>query len=294
MERFHINSCQRLALESFPTRCKINPLMERPAARGGDFTDVDAHDAQALIAYLDVATDLGQRDKLASYRAQGIAAGMSVLDIGCGTGDDVRAIAALVGTEGHAEGIDPSIAMIEEAHKRGVPPNASFSVQSGEAMDCAAESFDACRAERVFQHLTDPNAAAREIYRVTKRGGSALLLDQDWDTLVVAGAKREHSRRIARAYASRLAHANAGSDHRSYLRAAGFERIVTTALVATPNLTTAFAQFLNAAVDYALEDGAITADDAHAWLLALMQAEATETFVCALTVFVTLARKDRN
>ncbi|MHB8146642.1 MAG: methyltransferase domain-containing protein [Vulcanimicrobiaceae bacterium] len=263
--------------------------MERPAARGGDFSDVDAHDARALIAYLDIATDLGSQDKRESYRAQGIGPGMAVLDAGCGTGDDVRAIAALVGPSGSVTGIDASAAMIDEACKRGVPANARFLQATCAALAFESDAFDACRAERVFQHLNDPLAAARELLRVTKSGGTVLLVDQDWETLVLAGADRGLTRRIALAYADGLANGAAGSTHRGLLRQAGFSHVTTSAVVAMPTLTTAFSQFISAAVDYALEANTVLPDEAHEWLLSLMRAEADGKFLCAVTVFFTLA-----
>ncbi len=265
--------------------------MDRPLVRGGEFSDVDAHDTRALIAYLDLATDLASHDKRESYRAQGIGPNMHVLDAGCGTGDDVRAIAALVGTGGSVAGIDPSSAMIEEARRRGVPPNARFEQGTVASLAFGDGAFDACRAERVFQHLHDPAAAARELYRVSKAGASVLLIDQDWHTLTVAGGRPEIARRVVQAYAGRLASGSAGSEHRRWLRRAGFTHISTHALAAMPNLTTAFSQFLNAGIDYALEAETIEPGDAHEWLLSLLQAEAAGEFTCAVTAFFTLARR---
>jgi len=216
---------------------------------------------------------------------------MAVLDAGCGTGDDVRAIAALVGALGSVVGIDPSAAMIGEARQRGVPPNARFLQAPCSALAFEDGTFDACRAERVFQHLLDPEEAARELYRVTKVCGTVLLVDQDWESLVLAGADGGLTRRIAHAYASGLASGNAGSTHRGLLRRAGFSQVTTSALVAMPTLTTAFPQFLNAAVDYALEAQTVLPEEAHRWLLSLMNAEAAGEFLCAVTVFFTLARR---
>ena len=41
-----------------------------------------------------------------------------VLDVGCGTGDDSREIASLVGLKGRVVGIDYSAAMVAEARRR--------------------------------------------------------------------------------------------------------------------------------------------------------------------------------
>ena len=89
------------------------------------FNDADAADGRALIEYLDNAARNSAQTKAATYAAQHLSPGMRVLDAGCGTGDDVRAIAEIVGANGHVTGIDSSRTMIEEARARGVPANAS-------------------------------------------------------------------------------------------------------------------------------------------------------------------------
>ena len=47
-----------------------------------------------------------------------LAPGRRVLDVGCGTGDDVREMAGLVGAAGLVVGIDNSQAMIAVARQR--------------------------------------------------------------------------------------------------------------------------------------------------------------------------------
>ena len=150
-----------------------------------DFSDADTGDG--LIEYLDAATRVSAEQKRATFAAQKLGPGMRVLDVGCGTGDDVRAIAGIVGPNGRAAGVDRSRTMIEEARARGVPANAEFALAEAGALPFEEASFDAARAERVFQHLAQPEPAARELYRVLKPGGTALLLDQDWESLIVAG-----------------------------------------------------------------------------------------------------------
>src|SRR5262245_43792070 len=91
----------------------------RGAAAGGSaFGDVDrAADPQALIGYLASvsALEMAQAYKRQSLALLRVGAGGHVLDVGCGRGDEVRAIAALVGPTGRAVGVDASAAMIAEA-----------------------------------------------------------------------------------------------------------------------------------------------------------------------------------
>ena len=102
------------------------PRTARRGSRQMQFNDADAADGRALIEYLDNATRNSAQTKAATYAAQHLSPGMRVLDAGCGTGDDVRAIAEIVGPAGHVTGVDSSRTMIEEARVRGVPANAAF------------------------------------------------------------------------------------------------------------------------------------------------------------------------
>ena len=61
-----------------------------------------------------------KRYKAKSYRLLNIGKGSSVLDTGCGTGDDVLALAELVGPTGKVVGIDYSDSLIEEANQRSI------------------------------------------------------------------------------------------------------------------------------------------------------------------------------
>ena len=47
------------------------------------------------------------------------------------------------------------------------------------ALPFADGVFDAVRAERVFQHLDDPEAGLREMLRVTRAGGRVMVIDPD-------------------------------------------------------------------------------------------------------------------
>jgi ubiquinone/menaquinone biosynthesis C-methylase UbiE len=62
-------------------------------------------------------------------------AGQNVADIGCGTGEDVRALAAKVGLSGLAVGVDISSTMIATAQGRSRKDNSNVgSVQASHVM----------------------------------------------------------------------------------------------------------------------------------------------------------------
>ena len=73
--------------------------------------------------------------------------------------------------------------------------------------DRADATFDACRAERLFQVLprvVDPQQVCTEITRVLKPGGWLVALDADWGTWSMDSGEVELERRLARFFADHL------------------------------------------------------------------------------------------
>ena len=52
-------------------------------------------------------------------------------------------------------------------------------------------SFDACRAETLLQHLTDPQQAVHEMTRVTRPGGRAAIPESGMGTTLAGHPGRE-------------------------------------------------------------------------------------------------------
>jgi len=262
----------------------------KPHPTIADFHDVDSSDSSFLITYLDAVNRGAGNDKRRSYEALQLAEGMRVLELGCGTGDDVRAIAQIVGPRGRVIGVDSSAAMIAEAQARGTPSNVEFLQARADALPFEAASFDACRAERIFQHLSNPEIAASELRRVLRIDGRAFVLDPDWETLMIAGADITITRRMTRALADRLAYPLAGRNALALLRRAGFRCVITAPLVAAPTLAAAHDLFLTSAIDSAIAAGTVTTEEAATWLRALAEAEQRGEFFCAIMSVATLAK----
>jgi ubiquinone/menaquinone biosynthesis C-methylase UbiE len=266
--------------------------MGRKYGRAGSFSNVDSSaEAREFVSYLDDVTRIAAEGKRLSYAALQLQPGMRVLDVGCGTGDDVRALAEIVGEHGRACGVDFSEVMIDEAIKRGVPPNAEFVRGSADELPYEDAAFDAARAERVFQHLEDPDAAARELHRVLKSGSVVMLLDQDWETLVVAGSEKILTRKICRSFADRGANGWAGRYHRGLLSRAGFHDVALNPFPYILPYTSAMSLIIEPAVEYARESGVITAHEGAQFFADLQMAEERDEFLCAFTFFAATARR---
>src|SRR3954465_7854832 len=95
--------------------------------------------------------------KRRSYDLLGASSGLRVLDVGCGLGNDAEALAGLVAPGGAVVGVDGSRAMIEAARgRRGGVEGLSFEVADAAALPFGDGCFDACRVDRVLQHIADP------------------------------------------------------------------------------------------------------------------------------------------
>lgn len=98
-----------------------------------------------------------------------------LLDVGCGTG---RFLSQMAAPAYEMTGIDISAGMLEEARERGLD------VVEGSSADMPFEddSFDLAVTFAVLHHLIDPElvrATLREIVRVTKPGGVAVVWDHN-------------------------------------------------------------------------------------------------------------------
>jgi SAM-dependent methyltransferase len=97
-----------------------------------------------------------------------LAASPRILDAGCGTGRNLAEYARL----GQASGIDPSPEAVAFCRARGLDDVRRSGVEQLPFEDAA---FDLVTATDVLEHIPDDRAAARELRRVAKPGGSLLI-----------------------------------------------------------------------------------------------------------------------
>jgi ubiquinone/menaquinone biosynthesis C-methylase UbiE len=101
--------------------------------------------------------------------------GLKVLEIGCGLGTDGAQFA-----EAGADytGVDLTDAAIELAQKRFELFNLSgkFQTADAEKLDFPDDSFDLVYSHGVLHHTPDTDRAVREIYRVLRPGGRAVVM----------------------------------------------------------------------------------------------------------------------
>lgn len=144
--------------------------------------------------------------------AQLIRPGMSILDVGCGTGAITCGIAEAQGSHVvRVVGVDTNAGFIEAARARHAGmPGLSFAVADAYALPWTA-AFDLVNAARVLQWLRDADAALAAMVAATKPGGRVLVLDYNHDKIAWDPPPPESMQRF---YAAFLAwRADAGMDN---------------------------------------------------------------------------------
>src|SRR5262249_29203749 len=99
--------------------------------------------------------------------------GMSVLEVGCGTGYFTRELARF-GADIVA--IDVSPELLEIAKANCSAPNVRYEIQNAYELSYSDALFDSVVGSSVLHHL-ESKAALCEIYRVLKRGGSVYFTE---------------------------------------------------------------------------------------------------------------------
>ena len=108
----------------------------------------------------------------------GIRDGDRVLDVGCGTGALVQAVANLT-RRSELVGIDPTPGFITYARQRFTDPRITFDQGSAFELPYPESSFDHSLSMLVFHLIAAPDKALREMRRVTKAGGTVAACT--WD-----------------------------------------------------------------------------------------------------------------
>jgi ubiquinone/menaquinone biosynthesis C-methylase UbiE len=173
------------------------------------FTRVDeTRDTSFFVKFLDARTGIeGERQvKELAIVMLAVDPGACVLDVGCGTGDDAREIAGLVGPNGKVVGLDSSVAMVEESRKRASSNSLPVEFVQGDAykLQFPDRSFDRIRAGRVFVHLQDPERALDEMVRVLKPGGRVAVSDVDMGTCDIDSRHHETTRKVLNSFTDSL------------------------------------------------------------------------------------------
>jgi ubiquinone/menaquinone biosynthesis C-methylase UbiE len=174
-----------------------------------------------------------------TFELMEIQAGDAVLDVGCGTGVLLPALAEAVGTAGRVTGLDHSSAFLGRARRRLAASGLGRRVDlvRGDAMALPFEpgAFDVAHVERVLMHLADPAAAIRELVRVTRPGGRVVCAEVYAHGVAVENPDRAAMDLLIQSAVGQIRNPAMGIELRRRLIEAGLERVqsVVVAFVET-------------------------------------------------------------
>ncbi len=254
-------------------------------------------DVERMVALLDAQDAAPSIERLRRWALDAAAPqpGHTVIDVGSGTGTMTRRLAATMGPQGSALGVEPNPKLRAVAQSRiDGPSSVSFVDGTADALPLPDDSVDLLWCERVLQHVADPQAALHEFARVLRAGGVAVLLDSDHGSRVVSdlppGAHRSLAATFARMWPNPFA-------ARALPR-----QVIAAGLLLDPDVGSA-ALILPGPVAVGLLRATLAAAVADGEMEAQQAADAVQTFstaadvgvaFSAVTVFGFLARKPRH
>lgn len=273
------------------------PLALTPTSfRKDNVPEDEAADLAAQIFVLDLQEQLPGVGRLRDWTMAALAptTGEVAVDVGCGAGAEVRRMAGLVGVTGRAVGVEPHAGLRAEAQVRAAAAGSSAEFVEADASTLPFEdgTVAVIRCERVFQHLTDPEAAVAEMARVLAPGGRVAITDSDWATAVVNVGDPDVVRRLNDATWQRMANPFAGRWLRTQLTRAGLvvDSDIGSSAVILPDELLADPQLLRNNTEGAVADGAITRDEADQLERDLVEAAEHREAFFAVTMFSVVGR----
>ncbi len=110
----------------------------------------------------------------------GLRPGERLLDLGAGAGFDAILAARAVSPDGTVTGLDVAEAMVAKARRAATlvnVENVAFERGDAEAMPFSDGSFDVALVNGIFNLCPDKPPAARELFRVLRPGGRAVVAE---------------------------------------------------------------------------------------------------------------------
>jgi SAM-dependent methyltransferase len=132
--------------------------------------------------------------------------GDKVLDLGCGRGNSLAHLLAKVGRTGEVVAADRnggSLAAIRAKYSKEIADRRLKTVEMDltGTLPFTLASFNVVVCQNVIECTADREGLLRELYRIIKPGGSALIGHHDFDGVQIASDDRDLTRRLVHGYA---------------------------------------------------------------------------------------------
>src|SRR6185503_4145841 len=169
-----------------------------------------------------------------SFELMDLRPGDAVVDVGCGTGVMLPALTNAVGPDGSVTGIDHSAAFLARAQRRlteaGLEHRVALVRGDAQALPFEDATFDVAHVERLLMHLAEPDAAIRELLRVTRPGGRIVCAEVHANGADVENPDRHAMDLINQAAIAQIRNPAMGIELRRRLVDAGLESVRVAAV----------------------------------------------------------------
>ena len=221
----------------------------------------------------------------------------NVLEVGCGTGANMRVIARHGDFSGKVFGVDQSRPFIEAANRFAQAENVServdFRVGDAHDLDFTSASFDVVIAHTLISHVTDPMTVVREMARVVRPGGTVVIFDGDYASLTYAHPDHDFGHKMD------VALANASFNNPMIMRdmprlLPDLDLKIVAAwgeAVAEIGSGSYFRSFMETYAPYVSRAGLLTPMEVESWLVTQREAIANGTFFASCNYYTYLARR---
>lgn len=195
------------------------------------FDDRESRRVEAIYLTPDV---VAQRAR--ALEALALARGERVADLGCGPGLLALEMAHRVGMQGEVQATDLSPSMLALAARRCYGKS-WVQLARGDVthLPYPAAHFDAAVCTQVYEYVSDIEGALRELNRILRPGGRAVVVDTDWESCVWHSSDADRMRRVIEAWDKHCPHPQLPRTLGPMLQAAGFELTSVDAVVLVNN-----------------------------------------------------------
>lgn len=204
----------------------------------------------------------------------------------------------MVTPNGCAVGIDNSQSMVDEARQRNVGCELPLQFELGDAghLRWHSDYFDACRADRVFQHLPDPERTLNEMLRVLKPGGRVLVVDRDSGMVAVDASDVETTRVVLNRACAGIRNGWMARGLCGLFKKSGvINAEVQTKSISINSFVVADTLLdLRVVLDHAIAEKLVSRDAAARWLDDLLERDAASKFFARVTLYIAWGRKKQS
>jgi len=253
---------------------------------------VDA-DHELLTEFLEevAATETIRNASSVAIERMRLQPGAVALDVGCGTGIFLSALARAVGDTGQIVGLDHGAGFLTDARARadgeGFSPIVSLTLADAHRLPFPNDHFDAAHTERVLMHLEDPDQVLRELIRVVRPGGWVVCVEPDLRGMRVDHPDSYRVSKIMSGFCASIRYPEMGLELNRRMALVGLEpRTIDVLTEVSHDYDEAAAEYFTTAARVAADNGWITPADAEGTLVELQQAADDGIFTSYASMFV--------